>query len=815
MSGFFCRRWPPLVCLLIVFAFAAAVVAAITPRGDAATAGRPDPVTAFLAGRPAAVPRPALLTSPADLPARWDWREQGGVTPAKDFWPCNATWCFSAVAAVEAAVLINEGITLDLSEQQVLACATPGAGCSGAWMEEAYRYIRDHGVTTEACFPYTGSETTTCWEYDCTSVAGIAGWLDIPNDVEALKTAILNGPVSSVLLIPAEFPWYDGTYCLEGSPSTSVYVAVLMAGWDDALCENGAWICKANNGPDWGDEGFFYIGYGENGIGAHAQRPLYSPADRVHAFIENSFDGLVYGDGDTFAEPGETFLIFLGLRNGWVAPTRTDLTATASLVGGPADCPPVEISFGGPIPPGTILTTSTEIPVAVDRTAVPGSEFQLEIRSRDAGVTVGVDTFTVAVGQKTVLVVDDDEGDWLDQWFTESLARTDYPFDRWDESHRGPVSRFEMERYDAVIWLTGLLGRIENEDMVAINYFTDGGGNLFITGQDIGWYLNEDFGNRTTRNFYRRVLLAEYLADDSGYSSVQGTAGSGLGEGLTFTIGGSGGSGSQNFPSLVLPRENAFAPLEYAPGLAAAVQDSSRGKLLYCAFGFEAIDQQAARDTLLARTLNWMAGPAPDQSPPQLELLAPVGGESFLVGSEVTIHWRGQDNVAVLYYQVEHSFDSGASWPEQIGFAAGTDSQLAWTACDSVGNQHRLRVLATDGAGLCTQAVMAADFSVIAMPEVPLPSIPLTLLPNVPNPFNGETEIRFVLAAAAPSATVSIFDLRGKLVFRQKTGPLDAGTRSVSWDGRDLAGRRSASGTYGYRVEIPGATATGCLSLVK
>ncbi len=69
----------------------------------------------------------------------------------------------------------------------------------------------------------------------------------------------------------------------------------------------------------------------------------------------------------------------------------------------------------------------------------------------------------------------------------------------------------------------------------------------------------------------------------------------------------------------------------------------------------------------------------------------------------------------------------------------------------------------------------------------------------VPNPFRGETRIRFSLARPGPAKLV-IYDVAGRAVASLVDGPLPAGDHSVLWDGRTSTGR-AASGIYFARFD--------------
>ena len=72
---------------------------------------------------------------------------------------------------------------------------------------------------------------------------------------------------------------------------------------------------------------------------------------------------------------------------------------------------------------------------------------------------------------------------------------------------------------------------------------------------------------------------------------------------------------------------------------------------------------------------------------------------------------------------------------------------------------------------------------------------------NFPNPFNPETVITYGLPAPA-HVRLTIYDVTGGLVRRLESGFKPAGTFSLTWSGRDGAGRPVGSGVYFYRLEV-------------
>ena len=68
-----------------------------------------------------------------------------------------------------------------------------------------------------------------------------------------------------------------------------------------------------------------------------------------------------------------------------------------------------------------------------------------------------------------------------------------------------------------------------------------------------------------------------------------------------------------------------------------------------------------------------------------------------------------------------------------------------------------------------------------------------------PNPFRGGTVLR-IETPAPESENLRVVDTQGRAVRHLQSGTFRAGARSVTWDGRDDAGRRVAAGLYFVRL---------------
>jgi hypothetical protein len=96
----------------------------------------------------------------------------------------------------------------------------------------------------------------------------------------------------------------------------------------------------------------------------------------------------------------------------------------------------------------------------------------------------------------------------------------------------------------------------------------------------------------------------------------------------------------------------------------------------------------------------------------------------------------------------------------------------------------------------------------------PAPVARMRLGRCVPNPMNPSTRIPFELAGPGV-VTLRIYDVAGRMVRELLTGELEAGTGSVTWDGRNAGGREVGSGTYYIRLATPDGEATRSVTLVR
>ncbi len=87
----------------------------------------------------------------------------------------------------------------------------------------------------------------------------------------------------------------------------------------------------------------------------------------------------------------------------------------------------------------------------------------------------------------------------------------------------------------------------------------------------------------------------------------------------------------------------------------------------------------------------------------------------------------------------------------------------------------------------------------------------------VPNPCNPVTTIQMRLPPdlAINAATLTIYDVRGRLICGLRGSAAGDGQVRVTWDGRDSSGRPAASGRYCYHLRVGGFSSRGVVLLVR
>ena len=277
------------------------------------------------------------------IPASYDSRSAGYITPVRDQNPYGTCWSFAAIACVEANLIKNgyANSALDLSERHVAyfsnhtvpdklgnsgddqsyfvgsdishvyyagGNAIQASRCMAAWK----------GAVLEADCPYEGipqvPNTSPEAVYD-NDFSHLTGFYRIESsDRNAVKEAIMQyGAVSASYFADDSYMNFNtGAYYCYDYRNTNHVVAIV--GWDNSYgkvnfetmpSSDGAWLVKNSWGGEFGHDGYFWLSYEDASIYSEVYAFEAEPAKRNANNYQ--YDTSTGGVGGGLLYPGTDF----------------------------------------------------------------------------------------------------------------------------------------------------------------------------------------------------------------------------------------------------------------------------------------------------------------------------------------------------------------------------------------------------------------------------------------------------------------------------------------------------------------------------
>jgi cathepsin B len=212
-----------------------------------------------------------------NLPSEFDSRIQwpNCIHSIRDQERCGSCWAFAAseVLSDRLCIASNGDKNLVLSPQDLISCDTNNFGCEGGYIDKSWDYIRDLGIVTDECLPYssgngiTGDCTFSVNENSCQKGTFLKYRVSRHGQhltVSDAKNAILSqGPIEAGFDVYVDFLSYSSGVYQRSSDYLLGGHAVKVIGWGTTSNGIEYWIAANSWNTNWGENGFFRIAFGQ------------------------------------------------------------------------------------------------------------------------------------------------------------------------------------------------------------------------------------------------------------------------------------------------------------------------------------------------------------------------------------------------------------------------------------------------------------------------------------------------------------------------------------------------------------------------
>ena len=224
-----------------------------------------------------------LLKAATALPTRYDSRDIDGqgttyLTPVRNQNPYGTCWAFASMVGIEYLMNRDEGITADLSVNNLVNLHGFAAAYNQGGLPDfaVAVFLREDGPVTAALDPYKrpGLSVRERGVRIPRKVAMLPRWTtSVPGDLmttqlESVKRGVMTYGPLTISYYHSDSYLKGANYYYTGAKGANHSVAVV--GWDDDYPAanfktpppaNGAFIIRNSWGTSWGEKGYFYLSY--------------------------------------------------------------------------------------------------------------------------------------------------------------------------------------------------------------------------------------------------------------------------------------------------------------------------------------------------------------------------------------------------------------------------------------------------------------------------------------------------------------------------------------------------------------------------
>ncbi len=228
------------------------------------------------------VPKKTIVygESNADLPESFNYKEKWPQCyhNIRDQQSCGSCWAFAAseVVSDRFCIATNGSVNVIMSPQDLVSCDKNDFGCDGGYVDKSWDYIRDHGIVSDECLPYTagsGKSGICPFQKDqgkCQKGTFRKYKVDSHQQYktiqDAKETIFTEGPIEAAFDVYSDFMSYGGGVYRRTSNNLLGGHAVKIVGWGKDTDGSEYWIVANSWNTGWGEQGFFRIAFGECGF---------------------------------------------------------------------------------------------------------------------------------------------------------------------------------------------------------------------------------------------------------------------------------------------------------------------------------------------------------------------------------------------------------------------------------------------------------------------------------------------------------------------------------------------------------------------
>ena len=215
-----------------------------------------------------------------ELPSSYDLRNLNLLTIPKDQQTSGNCWAFTPIAVLESNILKVDGESLDLSEENMKNVIAKFSDYgwdmdtnNGGYDNMPWGYLLSWlGPVNESSDSFDDKGTLSPILNSIMHVQNVLFLKrDSYTDNDAIKKAIMKyGAVGTSMGFYSYLSIKNGLYSYYCYDNVQANHAVTIVGWDDNYLRSnfvrsapgdGAWIVRNSWGPNWGNNGYFYVSY--------------------------------------------------------------------------------------------------------------------------------------------------------------------------------------------------------------------------------------------------------------------------------------------------------------------------------------------------------------------------------------------------------------------------------------------------------------------------------------------------------------------------------------------------------------------------